>query len=397
MMAGANERILIYNAHLFTPSGDWQPAWLLTEGSTIRMLASGKPPDFEPGLVTRRIDASGKVLLPGFIDLHVHGAMGHEVMDANPQGLREMARYYASHGVTSFLATTWTASQEAILGALEAVGQVMGRIPGGATILGTHLEGPYLNAHKTGAQDARLIRRANPLEARQFLDSGLVRLVALAPEFLENLWLIDECVRRGVTVAAGHTEAGLQEMTIAVEHGLSQVTHCYNAMRPLGHRDLGTVGAAMTLPQINTELIADNIHIHPAALKILVAVKQPARVILITDAIRGAGLPEGEYAIDERVVEIRAGVARLPDGTIAGSTLTMDRALQNIIAATGLPLQDAWPMSSLNPARAIHVSNRKGSLEAGKDADLVLLDPDFSVRLTMVEGEVAYEKNLNAG
>lgn len=390
-MAQTSERILIYNAHLFTPSGDWQPAWLLTEDGTIQLLASGKPPDFEPGRVTRRIDAAGRASLPGFIDLHVHGAMGHEVMDANPDGLREMARYFASHGVTSFLTTTWTASQAAILGALQAVSQVMGRTPGGATILGVHLEGPYLNARKTGAQDARLIRRANPLEARQFLDSGLVRLVALAPEFLENLWLIDECVRRGVTVAAGHTEAGLPEMTIAVEHGLSQVTHCYNAMRPLGHRDLGTVGAAMVLPQINAELIADNIHIHPAAMKILVAVKQPARVILVTDAIRGAGLPEGEYPIGERTVQIRAGVARLPDGTIAGSILTLDRALKNIMAATDLSLQEAWPMSSLNAARAIHVSERKGSLEVGKDADLVLLDPDFSVRLTMVEGEVVYE------
>jgi len=393
-MASISERILIYNAHLITPSGDWQPGWLLTEGSTIQMLAAGKPPDFEHGRVTRRIDARGKDLLPGFIDLHVHGAMGHEVMDADPDGLREMARYFASHGVTSFLATTWTASQEAILGALQAVSQVMGSTQGGASILGVHLEGPYLNAHKTGAQDARLIRRAHPVEARQFLDSGLVRLVALAPEFLENLWLIDECMRRGVTVAAGHTEAGLQEMSIAVEHGLSQVTHCYNAMRPLGHRDLGTVGAAMALPQINTELIADNIHIHPAAMKILVAVKQPQRVILITDAIRGAGLPEGEYAIDERTVQIRAGVARLPDGTIAGSTLTMDRALQNIMAATDLPLQAAWPMSSLNAARAVHVSDRKGSLEAGKDADLILLDQDFKVRLTMVAGEVVYERSI---
>ena len=388
------ERILIYNAHLHTPQGDWKPGWLLTEGSLIQLLAPGKPPDFEPGRVTRRINARGRALLPGFIDLHVHGAMGHEVMDANPDGLREMARYYAAHGVTAFLATTWTASQEAILKALEAVQQVVGRVPGGATVLGVHLEGPYLNPHKTGAQDVRLIRRATPSEARQFLDSGLVRLVALAPEFLENLWLIDECVRRGVTVSAGHTEAGLREMTVAVEHGLSQVTHCYNAMRPLGHRDLGTVGAAMVLPQISAELIADNIHNHPAAMKILVTVKQPERVILVTDAIRGAGLPEGDYPIDERTITIRGGAARLPDGTLAGSILTLDKALQNIIAATGLPLEQAWPMSSLNAARAIHLAQRKGSLAPGKDADLVLLDPEAGVRLTMAEGEVVYEREL---
>ena len=390
-MAQPLERILIYNAHLYTPSGDWQPGWLLTEGQTSRLLGPGNPPEFEPGRVSRRIDAAGNTLLPGFIDLHVHGAVGHEVMDADPEGLREMARFFASHGVTAFLGTTWTAGRKAILRALGAVGEVMGPVEGGATLLGAHMEGPYLNAKKTGAQDSRYIRLADSDEANQFLDSGVVRLLALAPEFPENVWLIDECVRRGITVSAGHTEAGLEDLALAVAHGLTQVTHCYNAMRPLGHRDLGTVGAVMALPQLNAELIADTIHVHPAAMKILVDVKDPEHVILITDALRGAGLPAGKYQIDERTVEIRDGVARLPDGTIAGSILTIDRALKNIVAATGLPLAQAWPMSSLNAARAIHISDRKGSLEAGKDADLVLLDEDYNVRLTVAEGEIVYQ------
>jgi N-acetylglucosamine-6-phosphate deacetylase len=295
-------RILIENAQLYTPTGTWEPGWLLTNDRTIRLIGRGNPPEFEPGQVVRRIDAGGGALLPGFIDLHVHGAVGYEVMDADPEGLRAMSRFYASHGVTAFLATTWTASREAVLKALWAVQQVVGPVPGGATILGVHLEGPYLNPKKTGAQDARLIRRADRAEALEFLDSCLVRLLALAPEFPENLWLIDECVRRGITVSAAHTEAGLEEMTRAVEHGLSHVTHCYNAMRPLGHRDVGTVGAVFALPQLTAELIADTIHVHPAAMKILVDVKSPARVILVTDGLRGTGLPEGDYAIDERIV-----------------------------------------------------------------------------------------------
>jgi N-acetylglucosamine-6-phosphate deacetylase len=383
--------MLIDNAYLITPNGAWRPGWLLAEGRLIRALGPGRPPEFDPGQATRRIDARGGALLPGFIDLHVHGAVGHEVMDADPDGLRAMARFYAQHGVTAFLATTWTASRAGILKALEAVQAASGRVPGGATILGAHLEGPYLNPNKTGAQDVRLIRRADRAEALEFLETGLVRLIALAPEYPENLWLIDECVRRGITVSAAHTEAGLEALTVAVEHGLRHVTHCYNAMRPLGHRDVGTVGAVMALRQLNAELIADGIHVHPAAMKILVDVKQPARVILVTDAIRGAGLPEGDYPIDERVVSVRDGAVRLPDGTLAGSILTMDRALKNILAATGLPLEAAWPMSSLNAARAIGVSARKGSLEPGKDADLVLLDDDSQVRLTVVEGEIVYE------
>jgi N-acetylglucosamine-6-phosphate deacetylase len=357
-------------------------------------MGPGDPPGFDPGRVTRRIDARGGLLLPGFIDLHVHGAVGREVMDGDPEGLREMARFYARHGVTAFLATTWTASREGILRALEAVHEVQGRVQGGATILGAHLEGPYLNPKKTGAQDVRLIRRADRGEALEFLDSGLVRLLALAPEFPENLWLIDECVRRGITVSAAHTEAGLEELSAAVERGLRHVTHCYNAMRPLGHRDLGTVGAVMALPQLNAELIADSIHVHPAAMKILVDVKQPSGVILVTDAIRGAGMPEGDYPIDERVVTIRDGAARLPDGTLAGSILTMDRALNNIVQASGRSLEEAWPMSSLNAARAIGISARKGSLETGKDADLVLLNEAFHVLLTVAEGEVVFEASV---
>ncbi len=331
-------------------------------------------------------------LLPGFIDLHVHGAMGHEVMDADPDGLRAMGRFYASHGVTAFLPTTWTASSQNIRSAIDAVGKVAGRIPSGATALGVHLEGPYLNADKCGAQDARLIRRANRAEAIEFLDTGLVRLLALAPEFSENLWLIDECVRRGITVSLAHTAADYEDVQAAVEHGARHVTHTYNAMVSLDHRQLGTVGAVMAFPQLCCEIIADNIHVHPVALKILVDVKGTDRVVLVTDAIRGAGLPEGEYAIDERTVTIKDGAVRLPNGTLAGSILTMDRALKNIQAATGLPLAEIWQLSSLNAARQIGISAAKGSLEVGKDADLVLLTEDYQVDLTMVEGEIVYSR-----
>jgi N-acetylglucosamine-6-phosphate deacetylase len=313
-------------------------------------------------------------------------------MDASPSGLEEMARFYASHGVTSFLATTWTASRDSIRKALELVEGMQGPIQNGATLLGVHLEGPYLHPARCGAQDVRLIRRAEQEEALEFLDSGVIRLLALAPEFEENLWLVDECVRRGITVSAAHTTANYEQMQTAAAHGVTQVTHTFNAMQGLGHREPGTVGAALTIPQISCELIADNIHVHPAVQKILVDVKTPSGVILITDAIRAAGLPEGEYMLDERSVNIREGAVRLADGTLAGSILTMERALQNLCAATGRPLSKLWVTSSLNAARAIGVSSRKGSLEIGKDADLVLLDESFHVRLTVAQGEVVYRK-----
>src|SRR5690349_19683148 len=384
------QRLLIYNARLFTPQQPGRVGWLLVSNGQIHLIGFGQRPILPPHSDVQEIDAGRKLLLPGFIDLHVHGAMGHEVMDASPTGLEAMARFYASHGVTSFLATTWTASRESIRKALELVEEMQGPIPGGATLLGVHLEGPYLNPIRCGAQDASLIRRAEKEEALEFLDSGVIRLLALAPEFDENLWLIDECVQRGVTVSAAHTAATYEQMQTAAVHGVTQSTHTFNAMTGLSHREPGTVGAALTIPQISCELIADNIHVHPAVQKILVDVKTPSGVILVSDAVRAAGLPEGEYTLDDRTVNIRDGAVRLPDGTLAGSVLTMERALQNLCAASGRSLSELWVTSSLNAARAIGVSSRKGSLEVGKDADLVLLDDSFRVHLTLARGEVVY-------
>lgn len=394
-MTASAQRLLIHNARLFTPNHPGLPGWLLAEHGLIRAIGFGDTPDFSSAGSVQSLDANGQNLLPGFIDLHVHGAMGHELMDASPTGLQAMARFYASHGVTSFLATTWTGSRASLNKALELVEEMQGRVQGGATILGVHLEGPYLNPVRCGAQAVSHIRRAKKEEALEFLDHGVIRLLALAPEYDENLWLIDECVRRGITVSAAHTTASYEQMQKAVEHGVTHLTHSYNAMQPLGHREIGTIGAAMVLPQINCELIADNVHVHPAAQKILVDVKTPSGIILITDAIRPAGLPVGDYILDERPIHTREGAVRLSDGTLAGSVLTMERALKNVCAATGRPLEEMWVTSSLNPARAIGVSSQKGSLETGKEADLVLLDESFNVSLTVAQGEVIFSSNEN--
>jgi N-acetylglucosamine-6-phosphate deacetylase len=395
-MNTSGQPLLIHNARLFTPNHAGLMGWLLVENGLIRTLGFGNTPDFSYEASIQSLDAQGHNILPGFIDLHVHGAMGHEVMDASPSGLEEMARFYATHGVTSFLATTWTAERAAITKALELVEEMQGRIRDGATLLGVHLEGPYLHPTRCGAQDVNLIRRAEKEEALEFLESGVIRLLALAPEFEENLWLIDECVRRGITVSAAHTTANYEQMQKAVAHGVTHLTHSYNAMQPLGHRELGTIGAAMALPQISCELIADNIHVHPIAQKILTDVKTPAGIILVTDAIRAAGLPEGSYMLDERSVHIHDGAVRLPDGTLAGSVLTMERALQNVCLATGRSLAEMWITTSLNAARAIGISTQKGSLEVGKDADLVFLDDSFKVRSTIVSGEIVFSNIASA-
>lgn len=379
--------MLIKNAQIITPTEQVRNGWLLVKGGKIAQIGMGTAPDDE-----ETVDAQGNTLIPGFIDVHVHGGVGYEAMDATPEAIQRMAQFYAQHGVTSFLATTWTDAGERIQAALENIAALQGPQPDGATLLGAHVEGPYLNPEKCGAQNMSYIRRANRDEALAWLDLNVVRLLALAPEYEENDWLIEECVRRGITVSAAHTSAKYKDIQKAVSLGLSQATHTYNAMTPLSHREPGVVGAVMTMPEIRCELIADNIHVHPAPMKILYMTKGAEKIILITDAVRGAGMPEGEYQIDERVITVKNGAVRLPDGTLAGSILTMENALCNFLQATGEPLNTLWRTSSLNAAEAIGVADRKGSLEVGKDADLVLVDQNMTALLTVAEGRVVFQR-----
>lgn len=378
--------ILIHNVQLVTLP-DPGPGWILCEDGEIAAVGAGAPP---PADNTQIIDGGGLSLLPGFIDIHVHGAAGYDTMDANPDGLRAMAQFYAQHGVTTFLATTWTDSRLRIRAALDAVAQTVGRIPNGATLLGAHMEGPYLNPEKCGAQSTTHIRRASEDEANEFLQSGVIRLVALAPEYQENQTLIKTCAARGVPVSAAHTGATYDEIKQAIPLGLTQTTHTFNAMTGLHHREPGVVGAALTLSQLCCELIADNVHVHPAVMRLLHLCKGAHGIILISDAIRSAGLPDGDYPVDERTIYVREGIARLADGTLAGSTVTMNRALHNFMQATDQPLRSIWQTSSLNAARALGIDARKGSISPGKDADLTLVNDAVEVFLTIAEGEIVY-------
>jgi N-acetylglucosamine-6-phosphate deacetylase len=215
-------------------------------------------------------------------------------------------------------------------------------------------------------------------------------VLALAPEIEQNRWLVAEAAARGMTVSAGHTDATYDQALQAVSDGVRHVTHAFNAMRPLGHREPGMLGAALVVPELRCELVADNVHVHPATMRLLVQAKGPGGVVLVSDAVRATGLPEGAYTVGERPAFSMDGAIRLADGTLAGSVLTLDRALHNLQAATGRPLAELWPAASRNAAQAIGVDDAKGSLEPGKDADLVLLDPALKVVVTVAEGAVAH-------
>jgi N-acetylglucosamine-6-phosphate deacetylase len=378
--------MLFSGASVCAADGVWSPGWVRTEGRSIAAMGPGEPPEGEP---QERIDARGLWLVPGFIDLHVHGGDGADAMDADPEALRRMARFHAGHGVTALLPTTWTATESATMAALEAVAETAGPVEGGATILGAHLEGPWLNRDRCGAQDADLIRPADPQEARRFLDTGVVRLVALAPEVEANRAVIGECRERGVTVAAGHTQAGYEEMVEAVRLGVRHVTHTYNAMAPLRHREPGTVGAALALSELRCELIADGVHVHPAAMALLARAKGTDGVVLVSDATRAAGLPDGPVDLGGREAVSQGGALRLADGRLAGSVCTLDTARRVFADATGWSPAELAAAASGNAAAALGLTT-KGTLAAGADADLVLIDGHGLVRMTVAEGRVVY-------
>lgn len=387
-----DDQILIHNARILTPNQPIENGWLLVENGHIALIGTGNPPEFTGA---QQIDARGLIAMPGMIDVHVHGSNGYECMDGDAESVRQMARFFAQNGVTGFTPSTWTASAAEIHTTLKTIAELEGPQANGATIIGAHLEGPYLNPARAGAQNPHEIRRAPRDEALAFLDYNTIKLVALAPEYEENYWLIDECVRRGVTVSAAHTTATYQQMVKAVEMGVTQTTHTFNAMTGLHHREPGTIGAAMTLDQLCCELICDNVHVHPVSQKVLYTAKGPNRIALITDAVRGAGLKEGTmYGMDQRTVTVRDGASYLPDNTLAGSTLLMNRGLHNFIQATGETLDTLWPTSSLNIARNLNIAHRTGSLEVGKDADVILVDPDINVFLTVARGTIVYRKDI---
>jgi N-acetylglucosamine-6-phosphate deacetylase len=379
--------IVITNAVICT-DGHTHNRWLWCRSGKIEAYGRGDPAyDGDP----RLIDAGGMTLIPGYVDIHVHGAAGVDVMDATPEALAKMARFYAQHGVTSFLATTWTDTREHITAALQNAAQHIGPFEGGATLRGVHLEGPYLNPKKSGAQNKSYVRRAQRQEAMPWLNMNVIRLLALAPEYEENHWLIEDCAARGITVAAAHTDATYEEIVHAASLGLTHSTHTFNAMSALHHRRPGTVGAALAIPQMTCEIIADNIHVHPAVLRLLWNAKQFQNVVLISDAIRAAGMPDGDYPVDERTVYVRDGVAQLEDGTLAGSTLTMDVAVRNFLAATNSTIDVIYETATIAPAGVAGIADVTGSIAQGKDADLVLLDDDCNVRMTMAQGRVVYE------
>jgi N-acetylglucosamine-6-phosphate deacetylase len=334
------------------------------------------------------VDVGGRWVLPGFVDLHVHGGGGAQCNTADADEVRRVARFHARHGTTSLLATTVAAPVDRLLAALQAIGAAAAAPADGcAEVLGAHLEGPFLSPRWPGAMDARHFAAPDLALADRLLAGGVARMLSLAPELAGAPELVRAAAAAGVVVSMGHTGATYAEACAAVAAGARAATHVFNAMRLFHHREPGVLGAALDLEAVTCEVICDGVHVDPAAVRLLVRSKGPARTALVTDAIEATGLPDGDYRLGERPISVADGRATLPGtDTIAGSTLTMGCAVRNAVELCGLGVAEAARMASTTPSELLGICDRKGVLAAGRDADIAILDPDLSVAGVLVGG-----------
>lgn len=335
------------------------------------------------------IDAKGRYVSPGFIDIHIHGSGGYDTMDASPEALRVISTTIASNGVTAYLPTTMTMGKDNIYSALDAIREAMKLETKGAKILGVHMEGPFINEKYKGAQKSDNIIAPNYDIIKEYLD--IIKIITLAPEKDENHNFIKKVKDNSkITLSVGHSDASYEETIMAIEDGITHATHTFNAMTPLNHRKPGIVGAIFT-SDITCELIADMIHVHPAIFNLLINVKHKEKIVLITDSMRAGCMKSGNYELGGQKVIVENGAARLQNGTLAGSVLTLNKAVLNMLNHSDLEIYEAVAMATHNPAKVINMDNKKGSLEAGCDADIIIFDDGIDIFCTIVEGKIVFE------
>jgi N-acetylglucosamine-6-phosphate deacetylase len=348
------------------------------------------------------LDLGDSILAPGFVDLHIHGGAGHDVMDANSDSLPGIERLLARHGVTTYFPTTMTASEDEMLAALDRLAQAIAKAEHGgahgdgarARPAGVHVEGPFLSHARRGVHPPQQLRRPSlPLFERFWQAAqGRIRMMTIAPELEGAQEVIAEATKRGVCVSLGHSDAGADTAKRAVGAGARHATHTFNAMRPLGHRDPGLLGVILAEPAISADIIADGIHVDPEVVRLFLHAKGPDHSVLISDATSATGMPDGRYRLGPLEVEVRDGKCTC-DGKLAGSVLTLDRAVRNVVEFAGWPLRQAVRSATFNPARVAGLSGQRGVLVPGADADIVALSPAGEVRQTFVRGVPAWNSH----
>lgn len=383
--------LAIFADAVLTPLEAIPDAVVLVDGAKI--VAAGPRTEVRISRTARTLEARSQTLVPGFVDIHIHGAGGADVMDENPDAVHTVATTLARFGTTCFVPTTVTAPLDRSVAAIQRIqravneAEVSRRTAPQAQPLGIHLEGPFINPARRGVHPLEWIAAPslNLLERLTASSPPETMVLTLAPELPGALELITAAHQSGVVVSMGHTDATYEEARAAIAHGATHAAHVFNAMRPFSHRETGVVGAVLTSPEVTAELIADGVHVDAAAMRLLIAVKGADRTILVSDGTAATGMPDGTYRLGTFEVTVSGGACRNAEGRLAGSTLTLDRAVRNVVAL-GVPLPNAVKMATYNPARLLRLHGRKGVIAPGADADLVLLDGNLAVTGVMARG-----------
>lgn len=394
-----NNRLKIHNARIITPYRILENATLLVADGKIVQVTQQQV-DFADAV---NIDAQGKYVSPGFIDIHVHGGGGHDFMDGSEEAFLKIAETHAKYGTTGLMPTTLTSELDELYHTLDLYKQADRNNHRGAQFLGMHLEGPYFSVKQCGAQDPRYIRNPDPKEYMDILSrSSDIKRWSAAPELAGAIEFGNHLRSKNILVAMAHTDAIYEEALEAFEAGYTLATHFYSCMSGVTRRECfryaGVIETAYLLDEMDVEIIADGIHLPAPLLKLIYKIKGPDRIALITDSMRAAGMPPGESILGSKhnglKVIVEDGVAKLPDRTsFAGSVATSDRLVRNMVNMANVPLLEAVKMASLTPANILGINDAKGSLIKGKDADIVIFDEDIQVSTTIVQGRVIYSKN----
>lgn len=362
---------LLAGGRVLTPEGFLDNAWIQVDGEQISAIGQGAPPA-EPD-----VDLAGQLVLPGFVDQHCHGGGGASFVTTDAEEAKRAARFHLEHGTTSIMASLVSGSNEALTAQVETLSPLVDD----GTVIGIHLEGPWISLHFCGAhaQDQLRAPAAEEVAGLLALADGRIRMVTIAPELDGGIEAIRLVAESGALAAVGHTDADYETGLAAIEAGARVITHLFNAMRPVMHRDPNAAGALIADPRVFGELICDGVHIHPTSIQLALRELSVDRTCMITDAMSATGVADGQYKLGELDVTVKDGVARLTEaGNIAGSTLTLDVALKFVVDNCGVSLEDASQMLSANPARVLGLADR-GTLEPAKRADLVILDHSLAL------------------
>ena len=378
---------------LFTPAEKLSPGRLLIEGASIAEV--GHPHAVRIPANAERVDASQFLVTPGFIEPHIHGCGGVDVMDGTYESLNAISRIVARHGTTSFLPTTVSSPAPNLTQVVERLGSLLSKSFDGAMPLGIHLEGPFISIEKRGTHKAANVLPPNIEQLENWVQAShnSIRLLTVAPELQGIESLVMMATHLDLTVAMGHSNATFQQAKSVVDRGVCYAVHTFNAMRAFSHRDPGITGEVLADDRIFAEVIADGIHVDPAVVQTFARAKTKERILLVTDATSATDMPDGRYRLGSDTVEVTGGVCRDDEGRLAGSTLTQEIALRNFVEWTNWRFEDALLGLTRNPARALKLQ-KKGVLEPGADADIALIDENFRVIKTIVAGKVVFDRSV---